>query len=138
MKKSDITIISLILVLSLKGFSQEYVEFDPPPLLLLKASEAAKISSIIAVEPFAESYKSLISDADAFLADSPNPLENIIYEGRVSNDPDRLNSVRHLQDMTKIYALTWACFVSAKVSTVRRQSILSRPGRKSTKQVETL
>ena len=31
---------------------------------------------------------------------------------RVSNHPDRLNSVKHLQDMNKIYALTWAYFVS--------------------------
>ncbi|MBA7688022.1 hypothetical protein ES703_96496 [subsurface metagenome] len=113
-KKMTAGDIGLELLLPLKGSSQEYVEFDPPPLLLLKASEAAEISSIVAAGAFAESYKSLMSDADALLDDRPNPLENIIYEGRVSNHPDRLNSVKHLRDMTKIYKLTWACFVSGK------------------------
>lgn len=113
-KKMTAGDIGLELLLPLKGSSQEYVEFDPTPLLLLKASEAAEISSIVAAGPFAESYKSLMSDADALLDDRPNPLENIIYEGRVSNHPDRLNSVKHLRDMTKIYTLTWACFVSGK------------------------
>lgn len=114
MKKSGITIIALILLLPLKGFSQEYVEYDPPPLLLLKAVEAARLSDIVAAGAFAESYKSLMSDADALLGDRPNPLKDIIYEGRVSNHPDRLNSVKHLRDMTKIYTLTWACFASGK------------------------
>jgi hypothetical protein len=114
MKKLGITIIALILLLPLKGFSQEYVEYDPPPLLLLKAVEAEKLSHIVAAGAFAESYKSLMSDADALLGDRPNPLKDIIYEGRVSNHPDRLNSVKHLRDMTKIYTLTWACFVSGK------------------------
>lgn len=108
------SLIILCLILPLKGFSKEYVEFDLPPLLLLKASEAAEISSIVAAGAFAESYKSLMSDADALLGDHPNPLEVIIYEGHVSNHPDRLNSVKHLRDMTKIYKLTWACFVSGK------------------------
>ncbi len=112
MKKLGITIIALILLLPLKGFSQEYVEFDPPPLLLLKAVEAARLSDIVAAGAFAESYKSLMSDADALLGDRPNPLKDIIYEGRVSNHPDRLNSVKHLRDMTKIYTLTWASFVA--------------------------
>ncbi len=114
MKNLGITIIALLLLLPLTGFSQEYVEYDPPPLLLLKAVEAARLSDIVAAGAFAESYKSLMSVADALLGDRPNPLKDIIYEGRVSNHPDRLNSVKHLRDMTKIYTLTWACFASGK------------------------
>ena len=99
---------------SVSGSSREYVEFDPPPLLLLKADEAAKLCDIVAAAPYDKAYKTLLSDADALLGDRPNPLKDIIYEGRVSNHPDRLNSVKHLRDMTKIYTLTWACFVSGK------------------------
>ncbi len=112
MKKLIVTIIVLTLLLPLKVFSQEYVEFDPPPLLLLKADEAAKLRDIVAAAPYDKAYKTLLSDADALLGDRPNPLKDIIYEGRVSNHPDRLNSVKHLQDMNKIYTLTWANFVS--------------------------
>ncbi len=112
MKKLGITIIALILLLPLKVFSQEYVEFDAPPLFLLKADEAAKLRDIVATAPYDKAYKTLLSDADALLGDRPNPLKDIIYEGRVSNHPDRLNSVKHLRDMTKIYTLTWACFAS--------------------------
>jgi len=93
---------------------QEYVEFDPPPLFLLKADEAAKLRDIVATAPYDKAYKTLIEDADAVLGDRPNPLKDIIYEGRVSNHPDRLKSVRHLLDMNKIYTLTWAHFVSGK------------------------
>lgn len=104
--------IALILLLQFSVFSQAYVEFDPPPLLLLKTVDAAKLRAIIAIKPFDESYKSLISDADDVLGDHPNPREAIIYEGRVSNHPDRLNSVKHLRDMTKINMLTWAYCIS--------------------------
>jgi len=114
MKKSGITIIVLILLLPLTGFSQEYVEFDLPPLFLLKADEAAKLRDIVAVAPYDKAYKTLIANADAALGDKPQPLKDIIYEGRVSNHPDRLNSAKHLQDMNKIYTLTWASFVSGK------------------------
>jgi len=99
---------------SVSGSSQEYVEFDPPPLFLLKADEAAKLRDIVAAAPYDKAYKTLIANADAVLGDKPKPLKEIIYEGRVSNHPDRLNTVRHLQDMIKIYTLTWANFVSGE------------------------
>ncbi|RKY08456.1 MAG: hypothetical protein DRP66_04495 [Planctomycetota bacterium] len=94
------------------GTDQEYVEFDAPPLFLLKADEAVKLRDIVAEAPYDKAYKTLTANADAALGDEPNPLEEIIYEGHVSNHPDRLNTVRHLQDMNKIYTLTWAGFVS--------------------------
>lgn len=112
MEKFGITIIALILLLPLTGFSQEYVEFDAPPLFLLKADEAAKLRDIVAAAPYDKAYKTLIANADAILGDKPKPLKEIVYEGRVSNHPDRLNTVKHLQDMNKIYTLTWANFVS--------------------------
>ena len=107
-----ITLIGVFLLLSSTSFSQEYVEFDPPPLFLIKTEEAAKLRDIVAAPPFDESYKALKAYADSVLGDKPDPLKKIIYEGHVSNHPDRLNSAKHLQDMNKIYALTWAYFVS--------------------------
>jgi hypothetical protein len=110
--KNLIAFITLFLLLLVSGFSQEYVEFDAPPLFLLKADEAAKLRDIVATPPYDKAYKALKANADAVLGDKPNPLEEIIYERRVSNHPDRLKSARHLQDMNKIYTLTWAYFVS--------------------------
>lgn len=89
----------------------EYVEFDPPPLFILKTEETAALRDLVAAPPFDESYKALKADAASVLDDKPEPLENIIYEGHVSNHPDRLHSVKHLQDMNKIYAW-WAHVVS--------------------------
>ena len=99
---------------SASGASQEYVEFDAPPLFLLKAEEAAKLRDIVTTAPYDKAYKTLIANADAVLGDRPKPLKEIIYEGRVSNHPDRLKSAMHLEDMNKIYTLTWANFVSGK------------------------
>ena len=107
-----ITLIGVFLLLSCTSFSEEYVEFDPPPLFLIKTEEAAKLRDIVAAPPFDESYKALKAYADSVLGDKPDPLKKIIYEGHLSNHPDRLNSAKHLQDMNKIYALTWAYFVS--------------------------
>jgi len=107
-----ITLIGVFLLLSFTSCSEEYVEFDPPPLFLIKTEEAARLRDIVAAPPFDESYKALKAYADSVLGDKPDPLKKIIYEGHVSNHPDRLNSAKHLQDMNKIYALTWAYFVS--------------------------
>ena len=40
---------------------QEYVEFDAPPLFLLKADEAAKLRDIVATAPYDKAYKTLIA-----------------------------------------------------------------------------
>ena len=74
-----VTIIVLILLLPLKVFSQEYVEYDLPPLLLLKADESAKLRDIVATAPYDKAYETLIANADAVLGDKPQPMKEIIY-----------------------------------------------------------
>ena len=112
--KCCIHIIAVILALPAIGFSEVYVELDPIPLLLLKTVEAEKLSQLTSdtSTDFYQSYQTVLAVADAALNDQPKPLKDIIYGGLVSNDPDRINSVMHLQDMVKIYNLTWAYFVS--------------------------
>lgn len=96
------------------GSADKYAEFDAPPLILLKPDQAGRLRDLVAAAPCDMAYRSLKADADAALDDAPNPLEKIIYEGRVSNHPDRLKTVSHLRDMLKIYALTWTWFVSGE------------------------
>lgn len=103
---------ALILLLPFNAFAEIYVEFSSAPLLLLTSVELEKLPGISATKAFEETYQSLIEDADAVLADKPIPLKEIIYEGHVSNHPDRLNSVKHLRDMIKISNLAWAYCVS--------------------------
>jgi hypothetical protein len=92
--------------------SGEYKEFDPPPLFILRSEEVAHLRELVAIPSFNEPFEALKADADAVLDDRPDPLAQIIYEGHVSNHPDRLHSVKHLQDMDKLYALTWVYVVS--------------------------
>jgi len=84
---------------------EDYVESDPPPLYVIKPEEATKLRERITAPTFDEPYEALKSDANNALYDQPDPLEAIIYEGHLSNHPDRLHSVKHLQGMKKIYTL---------------------------------
>lgn len=42
----------------------------------------------------------------------PNPVETIAFEGYVSNHPQRIRSVDHLQDMLALRTLTWAYIIT--------------------------
>ena len=108
-----ILIACVLLLLPLNSLSQEvYVEFGTPLLILLKPEEADKIRALVASAPFDQPYKSMIATADSALTQNPDPISRIRYEGLVSNHPDRIESVKHLFDMVKIYNLTWAYFVT--------------------------
>ena len=109
--KTQATIIVLLLF-SINCSAEEYVEFDPPLLLLLKPEEAKKLPLLVESPPYDETFKAMQAAADSFLTHTPKPIKVIRYQGLVSNHPKRIKSVKHLQDIIKIHKLTWVYFVS--------------------------
>lgn len=84
-----------------------YVEFDVPPTIWLTADER-KILFNRHREDIQEAFEPLQQRADAALDKQPSPLPRIVYEGHVSNHPERIRSAKHLQDMLDLRALIWA------------------------------
>ena len=50
----------------------------------------------------------VIKAADEALGQEPRPIEAIIYEGRLDNDPQRIKSTAALEDMARVHALAMA------------------------------
>lgn len=84
-----------------------YVEFDPPAVVPVSPELVDRLRESLDEEPVAAAYMSLRSLADAALDRTPNPIGVLIYEGRVSNDPQRIQTVKHLYDMLDLRALAW-------------------------------
>lgn len=88
--------------------SSTYVEYSAPTTIWLTLSERISISEKIKLPSKIKAIHSVYQHALNALNNSPSPIETIIYEGHVSNHPDRIRSVIHLHDMEDIWALTWA------------------------------
>lgn len=91
--------------------NERFVEFDSPPVILLSRQQQATLRRDPGLERAAAP---IIRLADEALGRAATPLKKIIYGGRVSNDPDRIRSARHLRDMTLLDALAWAHVVTGK------------------------
>lgn len=87
----------------------QYVEFSPPFTVWLTESERIRLSQTKGMHDTA-AYKELKKIADESMSIAPDPLDTIFYEGLVSNHPRRIETVRHLQDIIRLRALTW-CYV---------------------------
>ena len=85
--------------------TEDFVEFDSPPVLLLSREQVATLREDPDLERAAAPIILLAEEA---LARAPTPLKRIIYGGRVSSDPERIQSTRQLRDMTLLDALAWA------------------------------
>ena len=85
-----------------------FVEFDPPPMVFLNAEERAKLVAKAKDPIVAAAFDEIRQQADKALAREPAPLEKIHYEGRVSSDRRRVETVKHLKDMLVLRALLWA------------------------------
>jgi len=92
-----------------------FVEFGVPTPLFLSEERLDTLADRIATDmSSAKAFAQIRAEADASLEDEPRPIPVIHYEGHVSNHPDRLRSVKHLQDMRKLRALTWAYAVTGE------------------------
>ena len=85
--------------------TEDFVELDSPPVLLLSREQVATLREDPDLERAAAPIIRLAEEA---IARAPTPLKKIIYGGRVSSDPERIQSTRQLRDMTLLDALAWA------------------------------
>lgn len=92
---------------------KEFVEFDLPPMLWLSENEKETIknSKSLADEKSVEEIKNI---AEASLKLKPNPADTIFYEGLLSNNTKRIETVVHLQDMRSLYFLSWAYLLTGQ------------------------
>ncbi len=85
-----------------------FVEFSSPTLVLPRPGDAAWFREQAATRP---EIKALVHGLRRRIAahgdQGPRPLNELIYEGRVSNDPERIHTVEHLADTPHIYRLAW-------------------------------
>jgi hypothetical protein len=95
-----------------------FVEFDPPPLLLPEATELQRLRDEMARDDSSvgRSLAQMVRQAEASLGRQPRPLAVLIYEGRLSNDPQRIKTVEHLQDMQRLHELVWAYRLTGRES----------------------
>jgi hypothetical protein len=79
----------------------------------LDANELKALRELVGRDPAAAAkYESVRKAADAALADTPQPIERIVGEGRLESDPERIRSRAALKDIDKVEALAWAWAVS--------------------------
>ncbi|MFP4366341.1 MAG: alginate lyase family protein [Bacteroidales bacterium] len=61
------------------------------------------LRTLVENEPEAsELWRQLQRRAESYLSEKPRPVENINYEGMLSNHPDRKSTVSHLYDMMRV------------------------------------
>ncbi len=70
---------------------------------LLGSSSAARAQGVL-----------IFASAPALLKEEPHPVPQIISQGRLKSDPDRIRSLASLQDMAKIQTLTSAWLVNSQ------------------------
>lgn len=86
-----------------------FVEFNTDPVVLLTPRELERLMrSIESDANLSAAVNQLLGEADEALAMLPTPRKVIVYEGHVSNDPERLKSAESLQDMNRLNVLTWS------------------------------
>lgn len=98
-----------------------FVEYDPDSILPAKAEQVAALRERLAQVDQSPSIVERLLEIAQFRAE-PMPLERIVYEGRVSNDPDRIRSVEHLLDMDRLAAWVWLTRLEPESVEHRRQA----------------
>src|ERR1700733_11573546 len=76
------------------------VSLEPDEILQLRALVATNAAA-------AKQFASLHRSAEAALSDQPNPIEKVVTEGRLANDPLKIRTEASLADLGKIEALAW-------------------------------
>lgn len=87
---------------------KNFAEYNPEPFVLLNEKELSSLKKRYLKGGLKNPGEFHVQEAEKFLMQKPSPLEEIRYEGLVSNHPDRISSVQHLKDMDYLNSLTWA------------------------------
>jgi hypothetical protein len=81
----------------------------------LNPRETKKLKQLIASDSSVRKlYRAFEIQADAALAQDPNPIDTIISEGHLATDPRKIITQKSLADMNKIYALAIVSRISGK------------------------
>ena len=83
----------------------------PFPVLLDGDRRATLARQVLEPGPVAEAYAHLQQRAEAALHREPDPIPHLVYEGRVGSDPQRQQTIAHLQDMLGLRALAWTAAI---------------------------
>jgi predicted transcriptional regulator len=90
-------LLSLALILLMASAKAQYVSLNP--------GEIGKLSALIKTNTTVKNtYTSLETVANAALEQSPMPVDTIISEGHLANDPKKIKTLKALADM--VNALT--------------------------------
>ena len=83
----------------------------------LSVNDAQKARLAALVQKDAEAKKpfdAVLTQADAALMDTPDPIAKIVSEGTLASDPRKIRTGQSLRDMNKTAALAWAWAVTGK------------------------
>jgi hypothetical protein len=83
-----------------------FVEYDPESLLPADAQQLATLRRHLSATGERAAFVERLRHI-AHMRPAPMPLKHIVYEGRVSNDPQRIGTVEHLLDMDRLAAFVW-------------------------------
>ncbi len=103
-KKNRILIASTIAVFALLSqTSCAEAPKDRLPVGVPDAVVARELRALVENEPEAcRLWQQIQMQAESYLSEEPGPIESIIYEGMLSNHPDRVATVGHLYDMMRV------------------------------------
>lgn len=95
-------------------------DFDSDPVFLVTESELQNLKNMIKTQQAVmHRYDSLLAAADEAVNRKPIPIDTIFYEGMVGMHPKRQRTIRHLKDMRRLRALTWAYALSRQPQYLR-------------------
>ena len=103
-----------------QGEFTPFVEFVPPPALLLDANDISNLVRQQGNTDFERAFRPTRFLAEEALDREPRPLFEIQYDGLISNHPDKISTVSHLQDMTYIRALTYTWLITKEEKYLER------------------
>jgi hypothetical protein len=118
--KTKISILGAVLFCATLGLHAGPVSLEPDEILQLRALVATNAAA-------AKQFSGIRKSAEAALGDMPDPIEKIVSEGHLDNDPLKIRTNISLADMGKISALgwTWAVTGDARYAGQARKFILA-------------
>lgn len=103
-------------------------ELEIPLVIPLKPVQIEKLREVASTYSEAKMFADLVTqEAQPFLGTKPNPIKAIHYEGFVHTDPQRIESVTHLQDMARVSCLLkyWMISGDLRAEETLKQYILA-------------
>ena len=100
----------------------------PAGSVSLEPDEVLRLRALVATNAtVAKQFSDLRKSADSALGAVPNPVEKVVTEGRLANDPLKNRTQASLRDMEKITSLAWAWTVTddARYAGKAREFILA-------------